>query len=367
MRILMTTDTVGGVWTFTKQLCWELLARGNHVALVSVGRSPSQAQAKSMNVLAARWGEQFCFTPSAAPLEWMDNNDCAYDEVAPLLLQTAEVFAADLLLSSQYCFGALPFTGPRIVIAHSDVLSWAKECRCERLPPSPWLERYCALAREGLECADAVVAPTRWMLHALEENFPIPGELHVIYNGRTINQPHNNEMRRMQAVAAGRLWDEAKNIQLLAETALPLPILIAGDSAGAPASFRRASEDAKLLGPLDEEEILALFRQSIIYVCASKYEPFGLAPLEAALCGCAVVANNIPSLREVWGDAALYFDDADSLSALLAHLSRSDWALTAARKQARWRASHFTASRMAEGYLELFRSFLSRTAGRYDA
>lgn len=367
MRILMTTDTVGGVWTFTKQLCSELLMRGNHVALVSVGRSPSQAQAKSMNALAARWGEQFSFTPSAAPLKWMDNNDRAYDEVAPLLLQTAEVFSADLLLSSQYCFGALPFHGPRILVAHSDVLSWAKECRLERLPPSDWLERYCALARKGLEGADAVVAPTRWMLHALEKNFRIPGELHVIYNGRTISQPHVNEMRRMQAVAAGRLWDEAKNLQLLAETALPLPILIAGDSAGTKPSCRRSDGDAKLLGPLDEEEILALFRQSMIYVCASKYEPFGLAPLEAALCGCAVVANDIPSLREVWGDAALFFDNPDALSALLAHLIRSDWALTTARKQARWRASHFTASRMVEAYLELFRSFLSRTAGQYVA
>jgi len=37
------------------------------------------------------------------------------------------------------------------------------------------------------------------------------------------------------------------------------------------------------------------------------YEPFGLAPLEAALSRCAIVANDIPSLREVWGSAAMYF------------------------------------------------------------
>lgn len=367
MRILMTTDTVGGVWTFTKQLCWELLARGHHVALVSVGRAPSHAQSNTMDALAARWGEQFCFTVSTAPLEWMDDNDRAFNEAAPLLLQTAEGFAASLLLSSQYCFAALPFPGPRIVVAHSDVLSWAKACRPERLPPSHWLERYCALVRRGLECADAVVAPTRWMLHALEKNFPIPGELHVIYNGRTISHPHGNEMRQMQAVAAGRLWDEAKNLQLLAQTALPLPVLIAGDSAGATSSLRCAGGDARLLGQLHEEEILAVFRQCMIYVCPSKYEPFGLAPLEAALCGCAIVANDIPALREVWGDAALFFDNAESLSAILAHLSRSDRALTTARKQAHWRASHFTAARMAEGYLELFRSLSSRTAGQYAA
>ena len=49
------------------------------------------------------------------------------------------------------------------------------------------------------------------------------------------------------------------------------------------------------------------FRQSAIYLCASRYEPFGLAPLEAALCGCALVLRDLPSLREIWGNSALFF------------------------------------------------------------
>jgi glycogen(starch) synthase len=367
MRILMTTDTVGGVWTFAKQLAAELLARGCYVAVVSVGRTPSPAQMNSVNALAARWEPRFLFAASAAPLEWMDENERAYSEAAPLLMNVAKDFGADLMVSSQYCFGALPFDGPKIVVAHSDVLSWAKACRGDVLPTSAWLERYRTLAREGLENADAVVAPTHWMLHALEENFYIPGELHVIYNGRSISHAPISATRRLQAVAAGRLWDEAKNLQVLADVALPLPLVIAGETKDSSLRFHRGDGDATFVGQLGEDEILALFRQSAIYVCPSKYEPFGLAPLEAALCGCAVVANNIPSLREIWGDAALFFDDAQSLSALLKRLSQNDWALMSARKQARWRASHFTASRMAEAYLELFRSILSREAGRYAA
>lgn len=366
MRILMTTDTVGGVWTYTKQLSWELLARGCHIALVSIGSPPSDAQMRSVNAISARWGVQFRFVASGAPLEWMDENGRSYCEAAPLVMDVATDFSADLILSSQYCFGALPFDGPKVVVAHSDVLSWARVCR-PKLLSSEWLERYCELVGEGLSKADAVVAPTHWMLHALEQGFRISGEPHVIYNGRSISVRVPSEQRRIQAVAAGRLWDEAKNLMLLTELDLTLPLLIAGEVGRSNSNSQLCSGSTVLVGQLDEDEILSLFRKSAIYVCASKYEPFGLAPLEAALCGCAIVANDIPSLREVWGDAALFFDDARSLSSLLGWLSRNGCALNAARRRARWRASHFTAWRMAGAYLELFRSLLSEGAERYAA
>ena len=49
---------------------------------------------------------------------------------------------------------------------------------------------------------------------------------------------------------------------------------------------------ATLLGRLSEYELLQFFRESSIYICTSRYEPFGLAPLEAALCGCAVLVTS---------------------------------------------------------------------------
>ena len=44
MRVLLTTDTIGGVWTFSRELTAELLHLGHSVALVSVGRPPSTEQ-----------------------------------------------------------------------------------------------------------------------------------------------------------------------------------------------------------------------------------------------------------------------------------------------------------------------------------
>ena len=47
MRILMTTDTVGGVWSFTKELSRGLLENGCEVALVSLGRMPTHAMSSA--------------------------------------------------------------------------------------------------------------------------------------------------------------------------------------------------------------------------------------------------------------------------------------------------------------------------------
>ncbi len=97
--------------------------------------------------------------------------------------------------------------------------------------------------------------------------------------------------------------------------------------------------------------------QSKIYLCTSIYEPFGLAPLEAALCGCAVVANDIPSLREVWSDGALFFNCPESLADVMHTLQDPD-ELRQARARSSRRAQWFTAARMTEAYLAVFDSLL---------
>jgi glycosyltransferase involved in cell wall biosynthesis len=102
-----------------------------------------------------------------------------------------------------------------------------------------------------------------------------------------------------------------------------------------------------------------------IYIATSKYEPFGLAPLEAALSGCAILANDIPSFREIWGDAACYFrtNDAESLGEKLAalHSDRELCASYAGRALERAR-EFYTADRMVDEYVRMYSSLLERRA-----
>ncbi len=358
MRLLLTTDTVGGVWTFTQELSAELLRRGHSVALLSLGRKPSASQAQACEGLRACYGERFRYAASAAPLEWMQGNERAYTEGTAALLALAESFQAAIVHSSQFCFGDLPLAIPVVVTAHSDVLSWAAACRPHGLEPSAWLTHYRFLVERGLQHATAVVAPTQWMSEMLCKLYPLQSAPRVILNGRNLSVVRE-VLKRHQAVCVGRLWDEAKNLALLTEVTSSMPILVAGEQRFE-GSESIASGSMSLLGPLAQEEIVSLFQESSVYIAPSRYEPFGLAPLEAAQCGCALLLNDLPSFREIWGEAALYFHDADSLSRLLQTLSLKS--LLEAQQRSARRARELTATRMADQYEGLYRELLATSS-----
>ncbi len=61
-------------------------------------------------------------------------------------------------------------------------------------------------------------------------------------------------------------------------------------------------------GYVPDRDLQTLFEQAAVYVFPSKYEGFGLPPLEAMSRGCAVVSSTATCLPEVLGDAASYFD-----------------------------------------------------------
>jgi len=95
MRILLTTDTIGGVWTFTKELTTELLQRGHAVALVSLGCQPSHEQQAWCAAQSLTHGASFQFTASNVPLEWMEKNEFVHTQGAGVLLHVARQFRPD--------------------------------------------------------------------------------------------------------------------------------------------------------------------------------------------------------------------------------------------------------------------------------
>jgi glycosyltransferase involved in cell wall biosynthesis len=68
------------------------------------------------------------------------------------------------------------------------------------------------------------------------------------------------------------------------------------------------------LGRVTDGELRALYEGAGCFVFPSFYEGFGLPPLEAMACDCAVIVSNIEALRETCGDAALYCEPSDPQS-----------------------------------------------------
>ena len=61
-------------------------------------------------------------------------------------------------------------------------------------------------------------------------------------------------------------------------------------------------------GFISDNELVYFYRHALAYIFPSKYEGFGLPPLEAMAQGCPVASSNQASMPEILGDAAIFFD-----------------------------------------------------------
>jgi glycogen synthase len=172
----------------------------------------------------------------------------------------------------------------------------------------------------------------------------------------------------------GRLVDAGKQVFLLTQQQHPLPVCIVGAEQTVPmpripirADVKVATEKTTVAirGPQTDAQLRALYSRAAIYAATSRYEPFGMAALEAAFSRCAIVANDIPSYREIWGDAALYFrtNDAASLAESIRMLNEDRPMRRAYAELAYTRArERFTTKRMIDEWLELYRSLTAASS-----
>jgi glycosyltransferase involved in cell wall biosynthesis len=68
------------------------------------------------------------------------------------------------------------------------------------------------------------------------------------------------------------------------------------------------ADNIQFVGRVSDESLIELYSNARAFVFPSLYEGFGIPPLEAQACGCAVVSSNKASLPEVLADSVLYFD-----------------------------------------------------------
>jgi glycosyltransferase involved in cell wall biosynthesis len=362
MRVLVTADTVGGVWSYTKELVTGLVRRGIDVTLVSFGNIPTPAQTDWIEPL-----RQVDFHPTAFRLEWMQEAEQDIENSRDFLMSIIDESKPDVLHLNQYCYGSLPVSMPKIVVAHSDVVSWWAAVKNEAPDDVAWMRWYRQAVGDGLAAATTVVAPSHWMMQQIETWYLVPQHSQVIYNGRspTLFNPHIAKDDYILSV--GRLWDAGKQVSLLTQIDPPSPVFVVGAEEHADATlrgngaFEDMSDRIHLKGPQNEAQLRHWYGRAAMYAATSRYEPFGLAPLEAAFSRCAIVANDIPSFREIWGDSVCYFDanDRGSLQRQLEHLhSNRQLRLTLSNLAYNRARVRYTADRMVDDYVSLYKSLV---------
>ena len=240
IKLLMTTDTLGGVWHYSLALCDALAQWGVEIVLATMGDPLSSPQREAVSKLS-----NVVLAESTYRLEWMLNSEQDVVDSGRWLLTLAQ--DADLVHINGYAHAALPFEAPVILVAHSDVLSWYAAVRGEAAP-AVW-NGYADRVSAGLSLASAIVAPTCATLGDLARHFGswnCPGC--VISNGIALDRIEPNAKRPV-IISVGRLWDDAKNFDLLDRVApsLAWPIEIAGDPRH-PEGGGKDCENLRLLG-----------------------------------------------------------------------------------------------------------------------
>jgi len=352
-KVLLTTDTAGGVWTFSLDLARGLQAEGIEVFLASMGPRPSQSKLREARGLLGKQWEHGNFA-----LEWENDPWLQVELAGKWLLGLGDQFKPDLVHINGFAHASLPWKVPVVLGAHSCVLTWWRAVKGEAAPSH--FQHYRRQVMKGLEAADAVVAPTASFFRDMEREYGRIRHKHVVSNGR--NGSYFTAGKKAPFIfTAGRLWDEAKNIRFLERIAeqLDWPIYVAGGLRHG-GNMLSGSPQLHHLGELDSAEMGSVLARASIYVSPARYEPFGLGVLEAALSGCALVLADIPSFREIWGDAAIYLaENKQAWVQTLNWLAGDAAALDGLGQKAKQQAQQYHLRQMTEGCLSVYQGVLA--------
>ncbi|MDF2095357.1 glycosyltransferase family 4 protein [Aquibaculum arenosum] len=343
----MTADSVGGVWRYGLDVSAELVRRGVTVTLAGLGPLPSRGQVQEADAAAVDlvWLD--------VPLDWADPKGEALAQGAAALNDLLSERRPDLLhLNTPSLASLLEGRPPCLAAAHSCLATWWRAMRSEALP-ADW-QRHAQDMASGLAAADVVTAPTAAFAAQLRAAYSQLPPVQVVPNGgRTIEAQAKGQF----VLAAGRWWDESKNLWALEAAAREVawPVHAAGPLAG-PETAVAAPDHLSCLGSLDYRELTRWFAMAPIFVSPARYEPFGLAVLEAASAGAALVLSDIATFRELWDDCAVFVDPlqpeamARSINALIE--DEKSRALLGARAQRR--AASFTVPRQVDALLTAY-------------
>lgn len=361
-RILLTTDAVGGVWTYTLDLARGLSAAGADIVLGLMGPSASE----TMRTTAAAT-PRLRLLDTGLPLDWLADTPDSVLAAGRDVARLAEAERCDLVQLHSPAFAAgAALNVPVVATHHSCHATWWAAVK-PGLPLPDDMRWRAALVADGLRNADAVVAPSTAHAHAVARAYALSSPPLAIRNGRSlgIEEPADVCARAPFAFTSGRLWDEGKNAEALDRAAarLDVPIVAAG-AAQSPEGQSVSFASLQLQGAISEDAIRLWLSRAPVYASAALYEPFGLGVLEAAQAGCALVLSDIPSFRELWSGACLFVPphDDEAIAARIGSLLGEPALLRRLSGRALRRSRHYSLEAMVSGTVRLHANLLALDA-----
>jgi len=228
---------------------------------------------------------------------------------------------------------------------------------------------YRAVLNNAVRRATGIIAVSQSTKNEVIEHFGVPADkIQVIYEGTS---GACSVMDRDKAMAQAKerfglskpfllyvgVWRRYKNLPALAsvfsrlvDDGLDIELVLAGEPDASYPEIKdqvmagRHKDRIRALGRVSDEDLNTLYNSCRMFVLPSKAEGFGLTALEAASCGVAIAASDIPTLREVLGQGAEFFDpeNEDNMYDVLSGLVSSEQRLEELANAALARSKHFS-------------------------
>lgn len=360
LRLLMTVDAVGGVWTYALDLAAGLAGHGVGTVLAVMGPAPAPDQAA-----AALRVPRLRLVETGLPLEWLAESPAEVVAAGHTLARLAEETGADILhLNAPGPAAGAAFSMPVLIACHSCLATWWRAVRTGPMPADfTWRTELVARAYRKADC---LVAPSAGFAAATRAAYGLAAPPMVVRNGRRAAGSAGTPLARPVAFTAGRLWDDGKDAATLDRAAalLPFPVVAAGPVEG-PNGARAALAHLRLLGRLPEAEVAGYLAARPIFASAARYEPFGLTVLEAAQAGCALVLADTPVFRELWEGVAQFapVGDAQAFAEAMRGLAEDGERRAALGVAAQERARRYGIGAQVDAMLAAYRGLLRGMAG----
>ena len=354
LRVLLTTDAMGGVWTYSLDLARELSRSGIEIVLAVLGPPPEDAARAAALAIP---GLELIAT--GLPLDWLAETPEQVLEAGAALSKLAREQGCGLVqIHAPALAAGRAFGVPVISVHHSCLATWWQAVKGDAEMPEDFRWRSALVAR-GIAASSQLVAPTTAHAHAIADAYALPSPPLVIRNGRAPPPPRSGATDDPPPFifSSGRLWDEAKNFASLARAAelISTPVVAAGATVS-PQGAASTFPALRMLGRVSDDEMRQWMSLASAYVSVALYEPFGLGVLEAAQAGCPLVLSDIPSFRELWAGAAIFVPprEEEAIASSLQQVMADEALRDRLSRRARYRAVLYSAEAMGKDMMRLY-------------
>jgi len=285
--------------------------------------------------------------------------------VAPLAWRRVK---ADIVHETYYC--AKPFgQARRRVVTVYDMIH---ELFAAEFPDG---KRVTAAKRAAVDRADHVICISENTRRDLVRLFGVePARTSVVHLGYPVTakpdaDAMNSRKSRPSLLYVGHRWGY-KNFAAVIQAYASSPTLREFEliAFGGPPLQRNERDEISQLGISDrvrfmsgsDQRLAACYESATAFIYPSKYEGFGLSPLEAMSHGCPVVCSNAGSIPEVVGDAGVYFDPngPDELRTALERVATTESLQADLRARGYARVAAFSWDRCAAETARTYREIL---------